>query len=464
MACPICICRYRKGSVNTQLACPGCLYTVCASCTITWIAQTPGNGCMSCRAIFTDAFIFTHVPKRLQKEYDISLAKFKRAAEQAYMPITKRTLARKFTLDRISRDVHLIYQQINVAEFNIRTHRLDLMYLHTCDQSAENKQQQRVIRADVRTQTIIIRTLRANNSALIAEYRRVKNAAIADIADPVYCANPAGMCGSGGILDDTRQCPVCAYRNCPDCGVTYADTHQCVPENLATVALLRHDTKPCPRCYVPIHKASGCDHMWCPRCHVEFDWHTLAVSNIGDHNPDRIDYLARMRQLDSPPDDMLCDVLSANYRPLYQHAGYPALCSGIIALQMEYRRLLPIDDNKYAELRHRIILSGATHPVTAHVYPTYTDPEYIRDIVKIRAASRWAQIQADILYMCYAGLMSLMGELMARDTYAEMAKLRKLANTELKRASVVFSAVRYKLGTLDGIRPLHYSIYAAGAI
>lgn len=454
MSCPVCICRYRKGSVHAPITCPKCAYVACAGCVVTWVAQMPAHGCMSCRLIFADAFIFAHVPKKLQKDYDYALAKFKFAQEQANIPITKRTIARKFTLDRIHYDVHLVCRQINTAEFAIRECKLNMCYFHSCENTSENMQLQRTTRADIRTQTIILTTLQANNAVMIKEYHRVKRDLLADIADPIYCDNAALACV--GILDNARQCPICGWVNCRDCGMSYHGSHVCMSDNIATMALLRHDTKPCPRCRVPIHKTSGCDHMWCPQCHVEFDWHTLAISRVSGHNPDRIDYLARLRQLDSQPEDMLCDVLSAGYRPPHRPHAYPILCRSLVVLRAEYAKARPADDDRYAELRRRFILSGTAHPVTTHVYPVYTEPAYIRDIVKIIKAARWGQIQHDVLYMLYAGMLSLMGELTVRDTYAEMVQLRKLANAALKQLAALFAATRYKLTKITDMRPLTY--------
>lgn len=464
MSCPVCICRYRKRSAVAAILCPRCGYTSCATCVVTWFAQAPGHGCISCRLVFTDSFIFAHVPKKLQKDYDAALAAFKFAADRANIPTTRRAIARKFEIDDISRRAHVIYKQINAAEFATREHKLDAMYLRAGDQSAETKQRLKTLMADIRTQAIILDTLRANNAVLSCEYRRVKMAAISDMADPVYCGNVSIACV--GVLDATLQCAICAYVSCRQCGASYpgTDAHTCAPGDIATIALLRHDTKPCPRCLVPIYKTSGCDHMWCPRCHAEFDWRTLAIGNPGWHNPDRIEYLARLRRLDSPPEDMLCDVLSAGYRGQYRPAGYPALCRGIAALRDVYRTLLPVDDAKYADLLRRFLLSGVVHPATAHTYPIYREAEYLRDITKIIRAARWAQIQADILYMCYAGTMSLMGELTERDTCGEMRALRKLANTELKRAAALFAAPRCKLSKLADARPLEYLAYTPAAI
>jgi hypothetical protein len=431
---------------------------MCAQCFITWFAQSPGNGCAACRLLFTDTFVFAHVPKKLHKDYELALARFKFAAEQANMPITRRTIARQFKLDRLRHTIHILYKETNATEGTIRAHKMELCYIHTLEPCAEHTRRYKIERAGIREQTLILRTLKDKSASFLAEYQQVRTDIVADIADPVYCGNVAAACV--GILDPESHCDICLYTTCRNCAQSYTGDHQCAAGDVATVKLLRADTKPCPRCRATIHKVSGCDHMWCTQCHVEFDWRTLTISNGGGHNPDRVAYLAQLRQLDSLPEDMMCNVLSAGYRAAYRRPGYHILCRAIIALREKYRQLRPADDNAYAELRRRFLLSGTTHPVTAQVYLPYTEAKYIRDISKIITAARWSQIQSDVLYMFYAGAMSLMGELTVRDTYYELAQLRKLANAELKRASNLFSTMRYKLSKLHDARSLEYMTYA----
>jgi hypothetical protein len=59
----------------------------------------------------------------------------------------------------------------------------------------------------------------------------------------------------------------------------------CDPNNVETVALLKKDTKPCPKCGTMIFKISGCSQMWCPDCHTAFDWVTMRIEVGRIHNP-----------------------------------------------------------------------------------------------------------------------------------------------------------------------------------
>ncbi len=78
---------------------------------------------------------------------------------------------------------------------------------------------------------------------------------------------------------------ICEKRIYPDCNEVKSDKHECDPQNKATVDFLRKDTKPWPKCGTMIFKMSGCSQMWCPECHVAFDWRTMRIETGVIHNP-----------------------------------------------------------------------------------------------------------------------------------------------------------------------------------
>jgi hypothetical protein len=51
-------------------------------------------------------------------------------------------------------------------------------------------------------------------------------------------------------------------------------------------------TRTCPKCYVHIFKAGGCDQMWCSNCHVTFSFATGQIDDGPIHNPVYYEYLA----------------------------------------------------------------------------------------------------------------------------------------------------------------------------
>jgi hypothetical protein len=61
--------------------------------------------------------------------------------------------------------------------------------------------------------------------------------------------------------------------------------HVCDPNTVATVSLLKRDTKPCPSCQTPIFRIEGCAQMWCTVCNSGFNWTTGRKETGIIHNP-----------------------------------------------------------------------------------------------------------------------------------------------------------------------------------
>lgn len=79
--------------------------------------------------------------------------------------------------------------------------------------------------------------------------------------------------------------------------VTLPVEHICDPDTVASVALAKQDSKPCPDCGAAIAKISGCKHMWCPLCGLCFDWDTMRKTVGNTTNPH---YFAWLRSQHSP--------------------------------------------------------------------------------------------------------------------------------------------------------------------
>ena len=88
-----------------------------------------------------------------------------------------------------------------------------------------------------------------------------------------------------GFLSSQWKCDICENKICKACNEIKTDDHVCDPANVETVNLLAKDTKPCPKCGTLIFKISGCSQMWCPTCHVAFNWNTLRIETGIIHNP-----------------------------------------------------------------------------------------------------------------------------------------------------------------------------------
>ncbi len=61
--------------------------------------------------------------------------------------------------------------------------------------------------------------------------------------------------------------------------------HKCSQEDIETQRYITENSKPCPRCLVPIQRASGCSQMYCINCMTVFDYNTGLEDTGLVHNP-----------------------------------------------------------------------------------------------------------------------------------------------------------------------------------
>lgn len=114
-----------------------------------------------------------------------------------------------------------------------------------------------------------------------------------------------------GFVSSAWKCATCDKHTCAHCRELKANRddpdHVCNPDTVASVALLKADTKPCPNCKIPVHKTEGCDQMFCTQCKRLWSWNTGKFETRG-HNPH---YLQWMREnhaggMPRDPADVLC--------------------------------------------------------------------------------------------------------------------------------------------------------------
>lgn len=80
-----------------------------------------------------------------------------------------------------------------------------------------------------------------------------------------------------GYLDEFMTCMMCSTKFCGECMNELVKDHVCKEEDIKTTKLLMNDSKPCPSCSIITHRISGCDFMYCPECHANWNWITGKV-------------------------------------------------------------------------------------------------------------------------------------------------------------------------------------------
>ena len=79
------------------------------------------------------------------------------------------------------------------------------------------------------------------------------------------------LCSCGGPILE-HECLLCNRQYCPHCHEHRDYYHKCNPAVLETIKVLDSTTIRCPKCLTRIQKSEGCNHMFCIKCHCNFDW------------------------------------------------------------------------------------------------------------------------------------------------------------------------------------------------
>lgn len=98
----------------------------------------------------------------------------------------------------------------------------------------------------------------------------------------VSCPRP-GCAGYVSLIRNT--CARCDEKWCPMCRCLHAEDAPCNSEDMLSQDTIANTTRACPKCGVHIQKSSGCNDMFCTRCHTPFNWRTGEVIRRSYHNP-----------------------------------------------------------------------------------------------------------------------------------------------------------------------------------
>ena len=126
-----------------------------------------------------------------------------------------------------------------------------------------------------------------------------------------------------GFLSTAWKCGLCDIYYCHDChkpkNERNDDEHVCDEKEKATIDMLKKESKPCPKCGMPIERISGCAQVWTPCCKIAFNWNTGKIDPGRIHSPEYYAYLRRTQgEVPREREDMPCGGIIDYYdiRPL----------------------------------------------------------------------------------------------------------------------------------------------------
>lgn len=346
MSCQICTETFNK-SANSIVICSHCSEEACKNCVRTYLLGLDDEAqCMFCKNPQDLIFLASNLNKTwVYSTYKKHKEKVLLDKQIAQLPNTQD----KAKKTKIAREHTKEIQCLNVEKKKLMEHIKEI----------NNK---------VQEHTNIIQTLLDSNTEKSSSSFTFK------------C--PHTECS--GFLNSSWTCGLCDNKTCKDCMEIIHEDHECDPEKVETVKMIRKDTKPCPGCGEFIHKIHGCDQMWCPECKVAFSWRTGQLERGTVHNPEYYRWMREHNQ-DIPRtqnDNNECgqvpnlNFLLRSIRKIWIPTGETGriiddinvhilynchrLIQHINFLEQGYRRETIIKDSKLEDLRVKYLLNEIT--------------------------------------------------------------------------------------------------------
>ena len=279
-------CESFNKSTRALVSCEGCDFAICKSCVRTYLTSTASDPhCMNCKKAWSQKFLVANLNQTwVSKDYKEHRKKFLTDQQIAKLPESMAAAAQYKKAEEYKNQAKLVKEKLDEARAVVRKledeHRLLL---------------QAIWRAE-----------------------RGQSSGKAEIKFMMPC--PVDDCR--GLLSTAYKCEICKTYACSKCLVPTGHirddpNHECDENDVKSAELIKESTKPCPGCGERIFKTSGCDQMWCTKCHTTFSWKTSAIiTNATIHNPHYYEW-QRKNGTDGNairnPGDVVCGGLPAYY-------------------------------------------------------------------------------------------------------------------------------------------------------
>lgn len=245
-----------------------CEFVTCVTCAKRYTLDTHDPHCMSCKRAWGRADLLKNLGSVFtSKTYKTHRENVLFERERAMLPATQARLENY----RLEKRLEL---SISQTKNKLSRLRKEIAALET-NVLQDQQTRERLIRTKWET---------AGTADAVQEVARV---------DRVTCGCPDQGC-SGFLMASNHTCGACGKKACARCNLLLVDGHVCLDADVATAQIIRKETKPCPRCNVPIFRSSGCPQMFCTQCQCVFDWGSGLEQTHGVmHNPHYFDWLAK---------------------------------------------------------------------------------------------------------------------------------------------------------------------------
>jgi len=260
------ICRENFTNIlRRRITCDACKAVSCFKCFNTYLNEE--RECMFCHQEIQWDFIKTHLSNvKKTKVFNKIIEEDFKNQEQLLGP-TQVRLKRENTLECLK-------METNRLLFELRS-------IHIAHENGRPLNIERILAIKKRNLEI---------EGEVQEIEKFINQSVEEIQKTSFKC-PISDC-LGVVSGRAMKCVMCLKEFCNLCQSEKLEDHECDPDELKTVQFISLDSKPCPKCHVPIHKTEGCNQMFCVHCKTIFDWETLKIHEKGFvHNPHYFEYL-----------------------------------------------------------------------------------------------------------------------------------------------------------------------------
>lgn len=319
--CSICDSTF-SSKLRKPIECTFCKKCCCKECFSTFTKDLNAPKCMFCNTEVTMDFVEENTTKKFMNEYNAHLCDLKFSAERSKLSATQR-------LAELYREKENYNKESKEKMYLISSLRYDCKILRHEIPLCENIEEREEKKKLINDKKNIISQLYTNINNI---YRmvginmtevRIQANILTGVSQPlndetakVTYSRPCFATDCRGFLSKSYKCGTCDKYFCADCHEhknNRSEEHVCNEDTKATIAMIRRDSKPCPKCSIPIEKVSGCSQMWCVNCRTTFDWNTMRIETGYIHNPEYLRWMRlNNREIQRNPLDnarVVCDTM-----------------------------------------------------------------------------------------------------------------------------------------------------------
>lgn len=282
-------CESFNKSTRSLVSCDGCDFATCKSCVRTYLTSTASDPhCMNCKKGWSQKFIVANLNQTwVSKDYKEHRKRFLTDQQIAKLPESMAAAAQYKKKEEYKKQADIVKEKLNEVRAAAR--------------KLEEEHRRLLYAVD-----------RAERGETSEKFEK------SEIKFMMPC--PVDDCR--GLLSTAYKCEICKTYACSKCLIPTGHirddpNHVCNEDDVKSAQLIKDSTKPCPGCGERIFKTSGCDQMWCTKCHTTFSWKTGAlITNAIIHNPHYYEWQRKNGTNGNAirnPGDVVCGGLPAYY-------------------------------------------------------------------------------------------------------------------------------------------------------